>query len=327
MAYFDPDEVLHRLTQRLKMRHCVLLLRIERHGSLTRVAEDMATSQPAITKALAELESMFGAELFDRSTRGMAPTALGKVALSYAKAMVNDLAHLARDMEAVTAGHTAHLHVGIISFISGQIISSAIQRTAASENLHLLMTLREGDSHELLDALRNHTLDLVVGRVSAALNMDDLSFEALYSQQPRLIASRRLAAQLSRRPLDWHELAQLDWILGAPHTPEREQVSAVFLEAGITPPTPVVETHSTKLTGELIAANDEAISIVPADVAEELVRIAGVAIVPYSLNWTLPPIVLFTRQRGQRHQAHDLLASALREAGQRISGTQVVRGF
>ena len=326
MAYFDPDEVLHKLTQRLKMRHCVLLLRIARHGSLTRVAEDMATSQPAITKALAELESMFGAELFDRSTRGMAPTPLGKVALSYARSMVHDLAHLARDMEAVTAGHTAHLHVGIISFISGQIISGAIQRTSASEDLRLIMTLHEGDSHQLLEALRDHTLDLVVGRVSAALNMDELSFEALYTQQPRLIASRRLAAQLSRRALDWHHLAQLDWILGTPHTPEREQVSAVFLEAGITPPTPIVESHSTKLIGELIASNDQAISIVPADVAEELVRIAGVAIVPYTLNWTLPPVVLFTRQRGQRHQAHDLLANALRETSRRVSGARMGQG-
>lgn len=320
MAFFDPDEVIHRLTQRLKMRHCVLLLRIERHGSLTRVAEDMATSQPAITKALAELESMFGAELFDRSVRGMAPTPLGKVALAHARAMVHDLTHLARDMEAVAAGHTAHLHAGVIPFISGQIISSAIQRTTSAGDQRLLMSLREGDSHQLLEELRNHSLDLVVARASATLDIHGLEFEVLYTQRPRLISSRRLAAQLARRSPDWHELAQLDWVLGAVHTPEREQVSTVFLEAGITPPTPIVESDSTKLIGELIAANDEAISIVPADVAEELVRIAGVAIVPYSFNWTLPPIALFTRQRSQRHQAHTLLASALREAGRRLAG-------
>src|SRR5690606_28350851 len=164
MTYFDPDEVIRKLTQRLKMRHCVLLLRIAQHGSLTRVAEDMATSQPAITKALAELESMFGAELFDRSVRGMAPTALGKVALAHARAMVHDLAHLARDMEAVAAGHAAHLHVGVIPSISGQIISSAIRHTTSTGEQRLLMTLREGDSHQLLEDLRNHTLDLVVAR-------------------------------------------------------------------------------------------------------------------------------------------------------------------
>src|SRR5690606_23624928 len=132
-----------------------------------------------------------------------------------------------------------------------------------------------GDSSHLLARLHDHTLDLVVGRASAAIDTQGLDFKVLYAQQPRLISSRRLAAQLARRPVDWHRLVELDWILGAVRTPERDQVNHVFLEAGIAPPTPIIESYSAKLIGELIAANDRAISIVPSDVAEELVRIAG----------------------------------------------------
>lgn len=326
MTYFNPDEVLHKLSQRFKIRHCVLLLSIQELGSLTRVAEAMSTSQPAITKTLAELESMFGAELFDRSARGMAPTPLGRVALTHARAMVNDLDRLTRDMEAVAAGHTARLHAGIVPFISGQILSSAIQQATQAGDQRLVMTLREAGSHELLALLRDHTLDLVVGRSAATLEIDGLDFEVLYTQQPRLISSRRLAAQLARRPTDWQPLLGLDWILATLHTPEREQVNTIFLEAGLTPPTPIVESDSTKLTGELIAANDQAISIVPADVAEELVRIAGVAIVPYSLSWTLPPITLFTRARDPRRPAYALLAKALRDAGRRFAGLRTRPG-
>ena len=113
MAAFDTGEVLRKLSARLKMRHLILLLQIQQHGSLTRVAEHMASSQPAITNALAELESMFGAPLFDRSVRGMAPTALGQVVLSRAQAMIHDLGHLVRDMETVASGHAAHLHIGV----------------------------------------------------------------------------------------------------------------------------------------------------------------------------------------------------------------------
>ena len=76
MTPFSPDEVIRKLTSRLKMRHLMLLLQIEQHGSLTRVAEHMATSQPAVTNALAELESMFDVPLFERSVRGMTPTPL-----------------------------------------------------------------------------------------------------------------------------------------------------------------------------------------------------------------------------------------------------------
>src|SRR3546814_17607150 len=111
------------------MRHLQLLLRIQQHRSLTRVGEERATSQPAVTNALAEVEGMFGAPLFDRSTRGMAPTPLGKVVLARAQAMINDLGHLVRDMETVATGNAPQPHVGVIPSISGQLLSSTLQTT------------------------------------------------------------------------------------------------------------------------------------------------------------------------------------------------------
>ena len=68
----SPASLARRLAARLKMKHLALLLAIREQRSLTRVAEHMATSQPAVTQALAELEGLFGAPLFVRSARGMA---------------------------------------------------------------------------------------------------------------------------------------------------------------------------------------------------------------------------------------------------------------
>ncbi|UYO92985.1 LysR substrate-binding domain-containing protein [Pollutimonas sp. M17] len=314
MTDFDSVDVVRKLTARLKMRHLQLLLRIRQHGSLTRVAEEMSTSQPAVTNALAEVESMFGAPLFDRSARGMSPTALGEVALARAQAMINDLGNLVRDMETVASGNAAHLHIGVIPFISGQMLSTAVQHTLPEGGGRLTLTIHEGTSDQLMQQLRDHTLDIAVGRPSTAVNIDQLEFEALYDQQPRLVAGRRLAAQLGRRRLNWRQLARLDWILGAPGTPIREQVSDIFLKAGVAPPAPIIESYATKLMGELIVSNDQAVSIVPADIADELVRIAGVAIVPYSFDWTLPPIALFTRRQGPQPEAVRMFARALRVA-------------
>lgn len=314
MNTFDAADVVRRLTARLKMRHLQLLLRIQQHGSLTRVAEEMSTSQPAITNALAEVEGMFGAALFDRSARGMAPTALGKVALARAQAMINDLGHLVRDMETVATGNAAHLHIGVIPFISGQMLSAAVQHTLPAGGGRLTLTIHEGTSDQLVQQLRDHTLDIAIGRPSTTVNLDQLEFETLYDQQPRLVAGRRLAAQLGRHRLNWRQLARLDWIMGAPGTPIREQVSDIFLKAGVAPPTPIIESYATKLMGELIVSSDKAVSIVPADIADELVRIAGVAIVPYSFDWTLPPIALFTRREGPKPDAIRMFAQALRVA-------------
>lgn len=299
------------------MRHLVLLLKIEQYGSLTRVAEHMASSQPAVTNALGELESMFGTPLFERSSRGMLPTALGAVVLKRAQAMLHDLDHLAREMESVGAGHAAHLHIGVIPFVSGQILSAALRQLRQVDILkkerHLTVTIHEGTTDHLLAQLQDHTLDLVIGRASAAVEVGQTRFEVLFRQHPRLIANRRLAAKLGRIKLDWQKLWALEWILGAPHTPIREQVASLFLAAGMTPPVPVVESYSSKLIGEMIAASEDTVSIVPADIAEELVRVAGVAIVPYAFEWTLPPIALFTRPGAAPFAAQEAFATTLRE--------------
>nr|WP_322102700.1 LysR substrate-binding domain-containing protein [Paraburkholderia sp. J41] len=309
---FSSDEVTRRLNTRLKMRHLVLLLQIRQHGSLTRVAEHMATSQPAVTNALAEVESMFGAPLFDRSSRGMTPTALGNVVLARAQAMLHDLDHLARDIEAVVAGHATRVHVGVIPFISGRTLASAIRLTQSRLPQRITMTIHEGTSDALLPQLRDHTLDIVIGRPSSAVDVAQLRFDVLHQQKPRLIASRRLAARLARTRLNWEKLVELDWILGAPNTPIREQIADLFLQAGVAPPVPIVESYTSRLIGEMIVASDNAVSIVPADIAEELVHFAGVAIVPYTLDWTLPPVAMFTRA-GALRDVDATFGQALRE--------------
>ena len=312
MTPFSPDEVIRKLTSRLKMRHLMLLLQIEQHGSLTRVAEHMATSQPAVTNALAELESMFDVPLFERSVRGMTPTPLGAVVLARARALVHDLGHLVQEMEAVAAGHAAHLHIGVIPFVSGQLLSAAIARTMP-QGRGITATIHEAQGPVLLRQLRDHTLDVVVGWATPSVDLGQIDFEVLYHQPPRLIACRRLAARLGRTRLEWNMLADLDWILGTPDSPIREQVADIFLRAGLAPPTPSVQSDSSKLIGEMIVASDRAVSILPADIADELVRIAGAAIVPYSFDWTLPPISLFTRADGLRRNVDALFAAALRE--------------
>ena len=77
-----------------------------------------------------------------------------------------------------------------------------------------------------------------------------------------MVAHRRLASRLGRRPLQWAELTELDWVLGAHSTPMREQITDFFLRAGVEPPLPFVESLSAKIIGELVAANERAVSIV-----------------------------------------------------------------
>jgi DNA-binding transcriptional LysR family regulator len=294
------------------MKHLLLLVAIAQQRSLTRVAEQMATSQPAVTQALAELEALFGAPLFTRSSRGRAPTPLGELVLARAQTLLADLDHWALDIAAVAQERAAHLQVGVIPFLPGRMLAQAIDHTRL-QGRRITVTLHEATSDQLLARLRAHELDCVIGRSSAILDMAGLRHTVLYAQTPKLVTHRRLATRLARRPLAWAELAELDWVLGPRNTPMREQITDFFLRAGVEPPPPYVESLSAKVIGELVAANERAVSIVPADIAQELVRIAGVAIAPHAFDWQLPPITLFQRKAGAQYAELQRFVQALQQ--------------
>ena len=88
----DPAaDLQHALLSRLKLRQLALLQAVDRHRTLGRVAAEMRLSQPAITKALREVEDIFGHVLFDRTSRGLVPTPAGDAVLEYARRWLTEL--------------------------------------------------------------------------------------------------------------------------------------------------------------------------------------------------------------------------------------------
>ena len=62
----------------LNFRHLRLLDTVVSQGSLSTAAREAGISQPALTQAIAKLESAFGVQLFDRTPLGVAPTPSGR---------------------------------------------------------------------------------------------------------------------------------------------------------------------------------------------------------------------------------------------------------
>jgi DNA-binding transcriptional LysR family regulator len=64
------------------LRHLHCLREIDRLGSLGAAARAMHMSQPAVTQAVAGLESFFGAQLLTRRSHGVSPTPAGDICLA-----------------------------------------------------------------------------------------------------------------------------------------------------------------------------------------------------------------------------------------------------
>jgi DNA-binding transcriptional LysR family regulator len=317
---WDPS----RLASRLKQRHLVLLANIARHGTLTRVAAATGISQPAATKALAELEDIFGAPLFLRTGRGLQATPLGELALVRARHLQNDLDVWAREVAALHDGRAAHLHVGVVPYVSSALLTAAISRLHQRHGVTL--TLHRATTDHLVPMLRRHELDCIISRATSTVALDDLSHRVLYRQRPRLIAHSRLAQRLARRKPDWAGLAEMDWVLPAANTPTRQLIVEHFIRAGLRSPSPVLEAYSTDVIEGMLSANDALMSVVPEDIAREICQRGKLGMVPWDFGWELPPINLIRRRREQALAAEDRFSEILLELCAPASDGQPVAG-
>ena len=298
-----------RLVNRLKPRHLTLLVNIDRHRSLTRVAAATGISQPAVTKALAELEDIFGASLFQRTGSGLQPTLLGNLALVRARHLLSDLDLWAREVEALHAGHSAHLQVGVVPYVSSALLTAAI--SSLHQRHGVTLSLHRATTDHLVPMLRHHELDCIISRATSTVTHEDLIHRVLYRQRPRLIAHGSLAQRLARRQPDWAAVAAMDWVLPAANTPTRQLIVEHFIRAELQPPSPVLEAYSTDVIEGILTMNDTLISVVPEDIARELCQRGRLGMVPWDFGWELPPINLIRRRRDQALAAEERFSEIL----------------
>ena len=116
---YTVDRVESHLLARLRFRHLQLIAEVDRTGSLSRAAEVMMLTQPALSKALKEVEGMLGFAVFDRGSRGLQKTAQGAVVVQGALLMLRELQHVQVEAEAAGAqGVSGLLRLGTSAFIA-----------------------------------------------------------------------------------------------------------------------------------------------------------------------------------------------------------------
>jgi DNA-binding transcriptional LysR family regulator len=76
MRFVVMDKV-DRIERRISLHDMRVLISVVQSGSMGKAAERLATSQPAISRSIADLEHAFGVRLLDRSPQGIKPTPYG----------------------------------------------------------------------------------------------------------------------------------------------------------------------------------------------------------------------------------------------------------
>lgn len=281
------------LENRLRFKHLALLRHLDAEGSLHKAAARLHMSQPAATKLLREMESLFGGALFTRSSSGLTPTPSGRMLLEHAEAVMNEIA-LAQSEVAAGVAENPIVRIGAIAIAIqfevlpvlgrfNEVYPAGQVRIFADRTVPLLELLRQGQ------------IDLAIGMVSTFAAGEDMlrgvSHHVLRQEEWVVIASKnhRLAR---KRKIGLDELAKCRWALQSNESLIRVAFEQAFHVHGHMPPRPFVEALSF-VTNLSIVRSADAVTIAPRSAIQSLENAGSFVVLKTDLKVGVPPLAIF----------------------------------
>lgn len=217
--------------EQLNFRHLFYFWRVARLGHLTRAADDLHTSQSALSAQIRQLEDRMGEALFAREGRRLVLTDTGQLVLSYAENIFGLGQEMLGRLQGRTQGVT-RLRVGSVSTLSRNYQENWIRPLLADPAV--VLTLESGLLEGLVTRLVRHQLDVVLANETVPTDPErPLHCRFLGSQSVSTVGpAGRWQPHSLRIPED---LDGIDIALPGPRHALRAQFDALCVSAGVTP--------------------------------------------------------------------------------------------
>ncbi|WP_028456473.1 LysR family transcriptional regulator [Chitinilyticum litopenaei] len=207
------------------------LVAVAREGSITRAAEQLFLSQPAISAHIKALEDELGLTLFVRTPRGMALTGSGVQLLTHAERLLAGHRELLTEAARIKQQAGGTLRLGASRSPDAQWLGRLLVRLA-EDYPEIDVQLQQGSPDEIERGLQDGTLDAGLYSV-----LDELP------ERFATLELGRYALQLAAppgwvdagQPLDWQQLAALPWIHQANSACSEQAIARLFARHGIRP--------------------------------------------------------------------------------------------
>jgi DNA-binding transcriptional LysR family regulator len=303
------------IARKFRLRHVELIAELYDCRSILKAARRLSLTQPTLTKALRDVESTLGVRLFERSNRGLEPTAYGEIFARHAKIVLAQLRHAAEELESLRAGYSGKVTVGTLLAASASILPDAIA-LLKKQRPGVAISVAVGTYDILMPSLLVGDLDMVLGRLPEEGRSHALVYEEFYAE-PICIVTRRGHPLARKRRLSLRDLANEAWLLPLPETGLRRQIERAFVEAGAALPRNVIESVSI-LTNRALLRKSDCVGVMPYHVALDDVEQGLLAILPVRLKAIESPVGAILRAPGTLAPAAAALLECLRLVGKDV---------
>jgi LysR family transcriptional regulator for metE and metH len=145
----------------LDVRHLELVEAIVGEGTLTRAAERLYLTQPALSHQLRQVEERLGVELFARSGRGLVLSPAGERVLRASRVVLQELRRAEADVKALAAGRAGTLRIAAECFTTYHWLPEVL-RGFAAEWPGVEVQVRIEASGDPVDHLARRELDVAL---------------------------------------------------------------------------------------------------------------------------------------------------------------------
>jgi len=267
-------------TDRLRLRQLHMLTSLARTGNISRSAEELNTTQPALSKWLRELEQDVGLPLFERHARGLRPTPHGESLIEHARRISAHLDSARDDMNAFRHGGHGLVAVGTSGASANETVPIAV--TILLRRLpKAQVRLTEGTMDVLMPQLAHGEIDIVVGRSVPELQDAGIRNETLYMEPIHFVARPQHPLLESRQP-GWDKLLAYRWIVWPRGAPIRHALEAAVAAAGHALPADCVESNSL-MANLTMLSHSNMISVASHRTARRLEQLGALRVLPIRL--------------------------------------------
>ena len=205
-----------------------LFLRIVELGSLNRAASELHTSQPSVSRRLAEIEREVGTPLVIRTSQGVRPTDAGILLAERARPILRQLDILKDEI-----GQKAAARIAIaVPFSLRRAVTVPFVGEIAASQPHIRLRVFEGMNNQIRALMEDGSVDAAIV-VSTERIPNGFEHKPLASEQVFLIGDKK--AKLRRdTPVPLSRLGRADLILPARPNTIRAHLENAMRRAGAT---------------------------------------------------------------------------------------------
>jgi LysR family pca operon transcriptional activator len=191
----------------LERRHLEHLAAVTDHGSVTRAAEALGITQPALSRSIHEIERVLGVRCFDRLPQGVAPTPACLALVDRARAVLEQFQAFEGTAQRLGERYEGTVAVGFGPAVGASGLSRELGRfLGLHPQLRARVALDAPDA--LVERLRRRELELVVADCTALVDdgafvFEPVEYEALFLCRPGhpLLAEKDPERELTRYPI------------------------------------------------------------------------------------------------------------------------------